>query len=300
MHNKNSTKSIPTLSVIGAGKLGKTLAKIWCDASLVSIQQIVNRSLGSTETAINFIGQGQACFELTNLKPVDFLLIAVTDSEIESVAEQLAETKVSWQDSVIFHCSGSLSSQVLKAVQPLQAWIASAHPLYSFANPAVSVSQLGNCFCCAEGDEQALIRLQILFESINMQWQTINADQKLVYHAAAVFACNFLPAIINASHECLTSLGFDQGDINKMLLPLAHQTLNNIDDTSPKSALTGPLQRGDLTLLSNQLAALKHLSPELASFYQTLNKNTLKLTDHSQTSPETFANLQKLFDSNSE
>lgn len=302
--NKNSTllkpTQLPTLSIIGAGKLGKTLARMWFDNSTVNIQQIINQTQSSSLAAKAFIGSGTPCDTLSDLKPSDFLLIAVPDSDIETVAKKLLALELNWTNTVIFHCSGSLSSSVLSCLKSDNTHIASAHPLHSFADPAHSIQQLKHCFCCAEGDDYALEQLYPLFQSLGMHWKVIEQSQKLVYHAAAVFACNFLPSIINASHECLEVLGFSPQQANEMLLPLARQTLTNIEKTSPNAALTGPVQRGDVSLIESQITALENTSPELASFYKMLSSATLKLTDHKNTSPETHTELSHLFNSDSD
>lgn len=62
-----------TLSCIGAGLLGKTLCHLL--SNQLSIQQVINRSMQSSQLAVDFIGAGRAA-AVEDIQPADIWLIA--------------------------------------------------------------------------------------------------------------------------------------------------------------------------------------------------------------------------------
>jgi predicted short-subunit dehydrogenase-like oxidoreductase (DUF2520 family) len=56
-------------------------------------------------------------------------------------------------------------------------------------------------------------------------------------------------------------------------------TLSNLKVMAPKSALTGPIARGDIGTVSRHIEALEEKLPEMLDLYQTLGQKTLKLAE---------------------
>src|SRR5579864_4264109 len=109
--NKNMTLK---LTVIGCGRLGKTLAFLWKKANLVSIQDIYNTHFTSAESAVSFLGEGSACHTMAQFKPADLYLIATPDDKIGSLCWKLVEQATPRVGSLVFHCSGIQSSDCLQ------------------------------------------------------------------------------------------------------------------------------------------------------------------------------------------
>lgn len=284
----------PTLSIIGAGKLGQTLGKLWFDRDCATINQVINQSLKSSLAAIQFIGAGKAGDSVSHLKPCNYLLIATPDAQISRTAKELAALPYPWHETTVFHCSGALSSEVLEPLHVLGAKTASVHPIHSFAEPKNSIKQLAGSFCCAEGAVSALNTLKPLFEAIEMQWQLIDADKKTLYHASFVIACNFLPALVDSALQCLAKANIDENIAKEMIQPLMQGTLANIFRTSANQALTGPIARGDLETVARQLTAIEKQLPKLRSLYSNLSLSTLDVAKHEQQRPDLFIEFENL------
>ena len=60
---------LPTLNIIGAGKLGQMLGKRFVSYSCVTLQGICNQSLSSAHRAVRAIGQGQPFATIADLPP---------------------------------------------------------------------------------------------------------------------------------------------------------------------------------------------------------------------------------------
>jgi predicted dinucleotide-binding enzyme len=64
------------LDIVGAGKVGKTLARLWNQNGVFEIGSVANRSLESSEEAIAFIGAGTT----RQIDNIDVLMISAVIS----------------------------------------------------------------------------------------------------------------------------------------------------------------------------------------------------------------------------
>ena len=126
------------LSVVGAGRVGQTLAHLLVQKLGLRAHQVFCRQYVHAEDAAFFIGQGSALSEFTALSASDIWLIGVPDSSIENTANALAELaqRSGWPPAIAFHCSGFCASDKLAALRRLGWSVASVHPALNFANPA--------------------------------------------------------------------------------------------------------------------------------------------------------------------
>ena len=284
--------SMPTLNIIGCGRLGKTLARLWQDNNLLTTQQVLNTSLASGKIATEFIGSGTAAASFTELAPADLWLIASDDTSIAPIVKQLANTSVLRAGDVVFHCSGALSSAILEPANESGATVASAHPMHAFSAPETSLETYPGSYCAVEGDTAAVAALTPLLEGIGSCVITINKDSKLLYHAASVIGSNFLVALLDASLQTFAASGITPEQSRAILRPLVHKMVDSVLDTDPASALTGPIARGDIATVENHLAALARELPEIKELYQVMGRRNTELAQKKgDACPDSLANL---------
>ncbi len=269
---------MPTLNLIGAGRAGQTLAKLWRLQHQLTVQAVVCQSLGHAGDAVSFIGAGQAGDSLNSLPAADLWLIATPDSQIGPVASHLAKAGV--QGKVALHLSGSLDHSALSALAGCGLALASVHPICSFADPRVTCTTFPGTVCGVEGQPQALTTLRPLFEAIGARWLPIDGQRKALYHAASVMACNYLVTLTDAALQCLAKAGIPSGQGLPALLPLLQGTLDNLQQLPPAEALTGPIARSDQPTIDRHLQALQQDMPHLLPAYQSLGELTVRLADH--------------------
>ncbi|MCW5588650.1 MAG: DUF2520 domain-containing protein [Legionellales bacterium] len=266
----------PTFCIIGAGRLGKTLGRLIVSKKLGTLLGIHNQTLESANRAIEFIGEGQAYQSISTLPSCNIIFITTNDDAIEACVTQLASSKQLAPNTIVLHCSGSLSSTILTPLKTQSVFIASAHPIRSVADPQRSMLNYEGTFCALEGDEQALMRLTDLFTAFGSIPFRISAATKHLYHAGTVFASNYLVTLFNTSLTCLVNAGIESSVAQRIVLNLMQGTLQNLAAAKhPHEALTGPLMRGDIETIKAHLAAL---SPSLKHFYQALGLITLEMT----------------------
>lgn len=288
--------SAVTLSCIGAGRLGKTLCRLF--AEHLSIGQIINPSQNSARLAVNFIGTGVAHTGYADLKPANIWLIATPDDHILQASQTLQDAGVLRSDDIVFHCSGSLNADILALDK---ASVASVHPIHSFANPDNSVTQFAGTACAIEGQPSAIALLDGLFKEIGALPFAIQTQDKALYHAATVMTCNYLVSLMALGEQLLDSAGVDrQTTDGNPLEPLIRQTVDNYLNTGAVGALTGPIARGDTATIETHLQALQG-QPELwQKVYCALGNATVELSaQQGQATPESLRAISTLLNSDS-
>lgn len=274
--------SLPRLNIIGAGKVGKSLARLWNIHGVFAIGDILNRTLDSGNQAVEAIGAGRAVASLKQMQPADVWLLAVADDSIEGCCYSLARSGLLTPGALVFHCSGALSSEVLGAAKKEGATTASVHPIRSFA--AVDVMKemearktLDGTWCGIEGDDTAVSRLSQAFEALDARMVRIRSDAKLIYHSAAVFASNYLVTLMDVAVQAYQKSGVPSDVALQLLEPLVRGTVDNVFRLGPAAALTGPIARGDLATARRQQHEVAEWNEEMGQLYQQFMKLTMEL-----------------------
>lgn len=265
----------PMLHLVGPGRLGMSLTGLWLDAGLIQPGCVVGRE--GTDYAVP--GGFQRATP-SQLPPAPLVLLATPDDTLFTMAETLAAQGLIAPGTVVFHCSGASSSALLAPLQATGAHVASVHPLRSFAARQIDPATFAGTWCGCEGDAEALAVLEPLFTGIGGRCFRLDSPQKLLYHAGAVFASNYLVALAEAAHRCLQGAGVAPDKVLPVLQPLMQGTLDNILRNGTAAALTGPIARGDAGLVAAQWQHLHGHDPQLAGLYQSLGHMTLALTRH--------------------
>lgn len=267
-----------TLNIIGAGRVGQTLGRLFHEAGVFQIQAVVARSDASAQAAATFIGAGQPGTHLAGLPDADVWLLTVPDALIAPLAASLTAAQDDQQrPALAMHCSGALGSSVLVPLRQAGWQVASAHPLLSFAQPTLALAQFAGTPCALEGDDAALGELQAAFSRIGGQCFTLAAQDKLLYHAGAVFATNFLPVLQDLAEELWQRSGMPPELAQQLRSTLLHNAVNNILALGPQAALTGPAARGDTALVDRQAQAVSAWNAQAGAAYTALSQLAAQL-----------------------
>lgn len=250
---------VPSLNCIGAGRAGAVLCKLLADHC--EIGQIINQNAESSQRAIDFIGAGEvACADnndYSHLKTADIWMLCCPDDQIETVAKNVLRSAPLLPGTLLFHCSGCLSSKVFDTMINSSVNVASVHPIHSFANAESSMAGFAGTHCAIEGDDAAVLRLTELFTAIGARVMPIDIENKTLYHLATVTACNHLVSLLHMSQQMLAATGIEEPQRKLALQKLIQQTVDNFLHTGAKNSLTGPISRGDVTTVANHLRVLE-------------------------------------------
>jgi predicted short-subunit dehydrogenase-like oxidoreductase (DUF2520 family) len=266
-----------TLNVIGAGRVGRTLASLWEEKHTFVIQDVLDGTEAGARSAVAFIGDGRPVSGIDMLRHADVWMITTPDRQIAGTAERLADAGLLGPADIVFHCSGSLSSADLSAAAATGALTASVHPLKTFAEPRDAVRTFSGTYCAAEGAEGALLVLQPAFERVGGKVSLIDAQAKVIYHAASVIVCNYLTSLMETGLRCYEQSGIDRETATAMTEPIVRETLENVMQLGPARALTGPIARGDASVVARHLEALDAWDERVASVYRALGTLAVEL-----------------------
>jgi len=166
--------------------------------------------------------------------------------------------------------------------------------MFPTVDAALEVMPGSHWFC--EGEPEALLVLKQLVLNIGGMAHTISSENKALYHCASAIACNYLNALLDVALAVAEKSGLDRKTAWEALVPLVDATINNIDKLGTVDALTGPIARGDVQTVSQHLAGLSALGPEINDIYKALGKWTIRLAhEKGSLTPETEGKLSKLF-----
>lgn len=275
-----------SLNIIGCGNVGTTLARIWTQHGLFCVQCILNRSLASGQRAAEFVGAGRGVAGFDELAPSDAVMISTSDEAIESCCVKLCETGSVKAGTIVFHCSGSLSSSLLSPARERGADVASLHPIKSFADAARSVETFAGTFCAIEGDSTACQVLSDAMVRCGARTFEVRPKAKTTYHAGTVFVCNYLVALIEAGLKCFEHAGVPRDTALNVIEPIIQGTLQNVNAMGSARALTGPIARGESSIVKRQLEALGEWDETIADAYRILGRLALELSEIQGTAEE--------------
>jgi predicted short-subunit dehydrogenase-like oxidoreductase (DUF2520 family) len=208
------------------------------------------------------------------IKPPLFgvVFLAVPDQAVAEVATKLARLKPSRRLSFV-HTSGALGLGVLDALRDHP--VGSFHPLQSFPAPLGPSAFRGITLAVDASSPALMRRLHSLARAIGANPRRVGDEDRVLYHAAAVYASNFVDAVVAEAVRLLRELGWSERDATKALLPLVEGAVAGIRERGPVKALTGPIRRGDADTVRRHIEALDGL--DRGAEYRMLGKIALEI-----------------------
>jgi predicted short-subunit dehydrogenase-like oxidoreductase (DUF2520 family) len=158
--------------------------------------------------------------------------------------------------------------------------LASAHCILSFSSPSTAVQQFKGTPCALEGDILATQSLDTAFAAIDAQPFALAAQHKVLYHAAAVFATNFLPVLQVVAADLWRSSGVPQELIAPLNASLLQKAVQNIAAQGAAKALTGPAARGDTELVAMQGKAVAEWNADAGAAYAALSQLAARIAQN--------------------
>jgi predicted short-subunit dehydrogenase-like oxidoreductase (DUF2520 family) len=261
------------LGFIGAGTVGTALAVLLRSKGY----QVVGVSSRSRDSAENLAKAVDGCPVLKNNQEVvdtaDFVFITTPDDAIAGVASQ-----VKWRNrQSAVHCSGADSTDILEPARESGAQVGSFHPLQTFAGVKQAIENIPGSTFAVEAGEPLLSTLKDMATALSCRVIELQASDKVAYHAAAVFACNYLVTLVKLSTDLWQTFSIPPDQATRALLPLIRGTLHNIDTMGIPQCLTGPIARGDTGTIKKHLEALQKKAPALLSPYKELGLQTIPI-----------------------
>jgi len=257
----------PRISIIGAGVVGTAIGAL-LQRKGYSIVGVASRRMESAERAVRYIGEGAASTDLAGTaRQAEVVFITTPDGAIGSVCNEIAEAGGIIRGSTVIHCCGAHSAELLDSARRCGARVLSIHPLQTLADTDQAVANLPGSFFALDGDEEALDVGKKIIEALGGTVMVIPSEGKMLYHAAAVTACNYFVALVFQALRMFEAVDIPGESGLPALMPLIQGTVRNLDRVGVPKALTGPIERGDLKTIEGHLKAFDRFMPEGKRIY---------------------------------
>jgi predicted short-subunit dehydrogenase-like oxidoreductase (DUF2520 family) len=180
----------------------------------------------------------------------DLVLLCVPDGAIPEVARGIPAGP--W----IAHVSGATP---LAALAPHVNRFG-LHPLQTFTRSRGAEQLDGAWAAITAENNDAEAHARWLADTLGLRPFVIADADRVLYHAGAAIASNYLVTIYRAASRLLTAAGAPP----EALIPLMQRTIDNGFE------LTGPIARGDTATVEAHLSEIARHAPDLAPMYRAL------------------------------
>ncbi len=201
------------------------------------------------------------------------VILSVPDDALVEAAEALAARGPAPDGCCVYHLSG-LSTEPLAALHARGYSVGSLHPLATFGHPVTGADRLGDCTFSVSGEPEAVTRGRALIHLLGARAIQVPVRARPAYHAAAVFASNYVATVVLAAARLLTQAGVPESEAVDALLPMAQGTLEDLQSLRGHNALVGPVIRRDFETLALHLRAL---DPADSDLYRVLGKELVRV-----------------------
>lgn len=247
-------KKKTNITIVGAGKIAHSLS-----LSLIpkyDIESVISRNLKSAQALAKILSVKKYSDDLKDIPQTsDLVILSVPDDQIEKTSLRISKQKISFTKKTFIHLSGSENIESLSVLKHKGADVASVHIMQTF--PSKKIVSIKKCFAAVECDNQKTEKyLFDITKSIGLKPFRIFSAQKSLYHLSGVFASNFLTGNFYAAGKIYSPIAKNI-KLNELLGPIAENTLKNILTEGTVAALSGPVERGDITTVKNHLEDLK-------------------------------------------
>ena len=258
------------LVVAGRGNLGRSLARAWRRAGHRVLLTPARNGVPALVRALRS-------------RPRAVVFLTVPDGAVASLAGEVAAADDIPATVAFAHCSGALALSVLDRLA-LRYQVGSFHPLQSFPQPRPPDAFRGSLVAVDASAPALRRRLGRLARDLGAKPRGVEDADRVVYHAAAVFASNYLVALAGEAVELMETIGWTESEAVRGLVPLMRGALDEVARRGPTAALTGPIRRGDVETVNRHLEALAALdagSPKgkarKADLYRMLGQIALEI-----------------------
>ena len=265
------------LSIVGPGHVGSTLAVLAVRAGLRVA--VGGRRIERARQAALEAGEGAAACTIDRAVAAGRLvLLTVSDPAIAPLCSDLAQRGRFRAGQVVAHCSGLLDSEALAPARRAGCHVGSLHPLATFPTVSAACEAFDYTWCFVEGDEPAVEALEELARRLGAaRCVRLRPGRKALYHASAVFACNYLATLLDAAADLARQAGVPDHQALPAMEGLVRATVDNVLTLGPAAALTGPIARGDVQAVRLHLESMADLEPSLVALYRQAGLRTVEL-----------------------
>jgi predicted short-subunit dehydrogenase-like oxidoreductase (DUF2520 family) len=266
------------IAVVGTGRLGACLVRALTHSGL-RVTALATRAGDDARALDRELQLGAAVVSPSAVvRHAELIVLCVPDDRI---AELVGTLEVGPAHAIV-HCSGALDLTPLMAAGARGSALGVFHPLQSFSAgaPASHFAGVGIGVDSREAADGSGVPLRARLEQLAVRIGAVPFSlagvDRARYHAAAVFASNYVVALHAISARIWQSAGLPAASARPLLAALTRGAADNLATHGLADALTGPLARGDVLTIERHLEALA-TDPASLTLYRALARELLAL-----------------------
>ncbi len=255
------------VSIVGAGRVGTAVAVLLTRAGH-RIVAVSGRG-PSRDRASRFLPDVAFLEPEEAVRAGELVVIAVPDDEIPGIVARCADAGAFRSGQWVVHLSGAAGLDVLAPARAAGARPLALHPLQTFPDVAGALDRIPGCpMAITADDPEGFLVGERIADDLGTHPFRLEDRVRPLYHAAAVFASNYLIVASGIAEELFRAAGVP--DPLHAMLPLQRASLGNVERLGPTRALTGPAVRGDATTIERNLTALRESASHAVPAYLAL------------------------------
>lgn len=242
-------KVIMKIVFIGSGNVATHLSMA-LQRSGNDIIQVFSKTISNAQTLAEKISgiSENDCLATNCLSDIcpdaDTYIFSIKDDALKDTAVSIGNIMDS-RNPLFIHTAGSVPMDVFKGIAKRYGVL---YPMQTFSKTRqVDFSSIP-CFIEAS-DKTTLDIINDLASSISSRVEEASSEKRKKMHLAAVFACNLTNHCYRLAERIVNAEGFDFN----LFQPLIEETARKVGEMSPRDAQTGPMVRGDKTIMSAQI-----------------------------------------------
>jgi predicted short-subunit dehydrogenase-like oxidoreductase (DUF2520 family) len=262
------------VAVVGAGRVGTAFAVLLGRAGHAIVG--VSGRGPTRERAARHLPQAAFLEPAATAGAGELVLLGVPDDLIAATAADLAAQGAFRPGQYVAHLSGARGLDVLEPARAAGARRLGIHPLQTFPDVGHALDRIPGCTVAVSADdEDGYFVAERIADDVLGEPFRLSEDLRPLYHAAAVFASNYLVTTTAVAARLFSAAGI--ADPDAAMAPLQQATLDNLRDLGPAKALTGPASRGDAGTVERNLEALDAHARDAVAAYVAMARVALDL-----------------------
>ena len=262
------------IAIIGSGKVGTAVGYLLKRAGhdIVSVADLI---MEEAQRAVAYTG-GEPTTDLVRAaRGADCILITTNDDAISTACATVAEGGGVGKGDKVVHTSGAGGLDLLRSASRRGAQTACIHPLQTFADVESAIGKIPGSTFGITADEEILPWACRIVEDLGGRPFHVRAEDKVLYHAAACMASNYLVTLLYLVEEVYGRMGLAREEAIRAFWPLVKGTIENLESKGTIPSLTGPIARGDGGTVRKHMQGFRTRFPELSKIYREMGLFTV-------------------------
>jgi predicted short-subunit dehydrogenase-like oxidoreductase (DUF2520 family) len=264
------------IAILGAGKVGTAIGCLLKRAGH-DIVAVADLFLEEAQRAVAYTG-GEPTTDLAHAaRGANCILITTNDDAISTACRTAASGGGVDREDKVVHTSGAGGLDLLDEAKQRGAHVACIHPLQTFADVDSAIGKIPGSTFGITADEEILPWAFRIAEDLGGKPFHVREEDKVLYHAAACMASNYLVTLMYFVEEIYGRMGLSREEAIRAFWPLVKGTIGNIENRGTIPSLTGPIARGDCGTVRKHVRGFEKRCPGLLKLYSEMGLFTAEV-----------------------